>query len=74
MLTGWFHMKSRSCFWSSGWFLGALPYPTPMILIGLCLCQETCKPLREHSKLEIPPLAIKLSNDFRNDFGPYVDR
>jgi hypothetical protein len=25
-LNGWFHMKSRSYFWGSGWFWGVLPY------------------------------------------------
>jgi hypothetical protein len=24
-LSGWFHIKSRSCLWGSGWFWGVLP-------------------------------------------------
>jgi hypothetical protein len=24
-LTGWFHVKSRSRFWGSGWYWGVLP-------------------------------------------------
>jgi hypothetical protein len=41
-LTGWFHMKSISCFWGSGWFWGVLPYCIALF-IRACQPQKSSK-------------------------------